>query len=386
MTNRLTGPVFRAFEERHSPSFNSGSRPPYRQTFYARALPSQQRERAADYCLTEHITEPEPSDAVQLVLNMDLALHLIRCRTPSYRVRRDVARSAKARDSNYVPLIDYELHFSALSLWLKRYPELPAIFRQGHALHPALLALIEIATAVAKLQGKPLANSREEYEYLSDDQLLYNLIGERMRSWAANPANATRIKVWEKRLDKDKQDFLERWTPADGSLPHQLLRFDLSYDGQTGSHQGFGGVPADVVKKHVTSLRETLASSPNFSGLLVEFFPYADLTVMWMIPGLILVPASGVSALTLLTEIKSLWQKITGLGNGGLQDNYTTMHGAYRYVSDEQRMLDPLWLQLSRAVTYLFDTRLIFDSSLSYFGSEDSKRNNPSEQIIYFEE
>ena len=131
---------------------------------------------------------------------------------------------------------------------------------------------------------------------------------------------------------------------------------------------------------------EALESSPNFRGHLVEFHPYADFTVTWMIPGVILLPVSAVPASTLLTEVKACWQRIAGQRDGRFQASYTTMDGNFRYVIDEQRMLDPLWLQVSRAATYLFDTRLIFESSLPYFGLEKGIRNQQPDQFIFIEE
>ena len=263
---------------------------------------------------------------------------------------------------------------------------MPAILRRGQALHPAALALIETAIAVTKCQGKPMAHSREEYEWLSEDQLVCNAIAERMRAWAAHPANAMRTKEWEARLYKDKDGFVTRWTLAAESSSQQLSRFDLSYAGQAGPDRGFGTIPADVVKDDVGRMLEALESSPNFRGHLVEFHPYADFTVTWMIPGVILLPASAVPASTLLNEIKTCWQRIAGPRDGRFQASYTTMEGNYRYISEEQRMFDPLWMQVSRAATYLFDTRLIFESSLSYFGSEVAVRNQQPDQFIFIEE
>lgn len=376
MSCRIVPQTLLVFEERHSGSLNRDSQIP-ETTFFVRKPSVPQRERATDFCRTEPITEPQPCDAVCIALLTDLALHEIRARTNPFRMRRDRPMSAKSMDTYYVPRIDYELHWSALSVWLKRYSEMPAIFRLGKALHPAVLALIEAARSVAKCQVQFMARSSEEYDCLSDDQLICNAIAERMRLWKAHPANALQIKAWETRLDQDKADFLERWTPAAGCDPQQLLRFDLFYAGQGGPDRGFGTTSADVVKADVSRLREALEKLPHFRGQLIEFYPYADFSTTWVIPGVILLPASAGSPWNLLNEVEACWQKIEGSRKGRLQASFTTMKGEYRYVTEEQRMFDPLWLQLSRAATYLFDTRLILDSSLDALTSADSFRHQP---------
>ena len=363
MKNRLNEIAYRAFEERHSASLNPGFQPGEKIPWLYRPGASQ-LERAADFSCVEPILEKEPTDAVEILLITQLARHLIKSRTSPFRVRRDRAQSAKALDSYFVPRIDYELHWSALSVWHRRYPELPAVLRQGQALHPATLALIDTRASAARWEDKPLTYSREEYDFLSDEQLVCNAIAERMRAWAAQPANKMRTKAWETRLDIDQEDFLARFTPTAESSPHQLLRFDLFYAGQSGPDRGFGTIPADVVKNDVDRLREALERSPSFRGQIVEFYPYADFSVRWVIPGVILLPASAASPWTLLEEVKACWKKIAEPRGGWLQASYTAMKGEFRYVTDEQRMLDPIWLQLSRAAAYLFDTRLILDSSM----------------------
>lgn len=371
MTSRIDPQAFLAFEERHSKLLNKSSQAS-EIIFYVRSPPLSQLERASDFSRTMPITERQPTDAVLIVLLTDLARHLIRSRTDPYQVRRDRPRSGKALETYFVPSVEYELHFSALSIWQKRYRALPAVLKMGQALHPATLALIETAALVAKSVANLFARSREEYDWLSDDQLAYNAIAARMRLWIAHAANAMQIKAWETRLDTDKRKFIARWTPKSESTPHQILRFDLFYGAQADANRGFGAIPADLVQYHIDRLVKTLESSPSFRGHMAEFYPYADLSMTWIIPGLIRLPASEVSHFGLLHEVKAFWQKIAALRGGQLQASFTTQEGEFRYVTDEQRMLDPLWLQISRAATYLFDTRLILDSSLSAITSPES--------------
>ena len=381
MTNRLNETAYRAFEERHCVSVNGGFESAEKSPFLRKPL-APQLERAADFSCVESIGEQEPTNAVVIVLLTQLARHLIRSRTNPYRVRRDRAQSAKDLDGYFVPRIDYELHWSALSVWHRRHPALPAVLRQGQALHPATLALIDTRASAARWGNKPLAHSREEYDWLSEDQLICNAIAERMRAWAAQPANKMRTKAWETRLDIDQEDFLARFTPAAESSPQQLLRFDLFYAGQAGPDQGFGTIPADVVKDDVERLREALERSPSFRGHVVELHPYADFSVRWVIHGVILVPVSVASYWTLLQEIKACWKKIVESRDAWLQASDFRMMSNFRYASDEQLMLDPIWLQLSRAAAYIFDTRLILDSSLEAITSTGSpgQQHLPSKQ------
>lgn len=363
MRSQINSAAFRAFEERHSRSLNRGSSAP-EIPLYARQQIKPKLERATDFLGTEGINDVQPTDAAMLVMLTDLALHLVRARTNPYRVRRESLSKSKGLDHFYVPRIDYEAHFSALRIWLKRYSRFPALLREGSALHPVTRALIEAAQNVAQGRGKLLANSREEYEWLDDMQLECNVIAERMRAWFNYSANATLAKAWEKRLATVKEDFMARGRVAAAAVsPMQLLRFDLLYAGQVGN-QGFGAIGVDVVKSNVALLYKKIQSSPRFSGHLTEFHPYADFTVTWIVHGVVLVPVSATSISSLIEEIRSIWNSVVAPHAGVYQDNYSTLQGDFRYVAEEQRMLDPLWLQLSRAQTYIFDTRLIMDTSL----------------------
>ncbi len=363
MRSQINATSFRAFEERHSWSLNRSSSTP--ETFlYARERSIAPLERATDFPGAEEIMGAQPTEAAMLVMLTDLALHLVRSRTNPYRVRREPSRMNKSVDRFYVPQIDYEAHFSALRIWLKRYPRFSGILRAGDALHPVTRALIEAAQNVAQGNNKFLAHSSEEYAWLDEEQLECNAIAERMRAWFKYSTNADLAKAWEKRLLTAKENFMTRANAALGNAPMQLLRFDLLYGGQIGARQGFGAIGADVVKKDVALFNEKIQSSPRFAGHLTDLFPYADFTVTWIVHGVVLLPASETDLCSLLEEIRGIWNGVVAPHTGLYRGTYNTLQGDFRYVDDEHRMFDPLWLQLSRAETYLFDTRLILDSSL----------------------
>ena len=149
MKNRLNEIAYRAFEERHSASLNRGFQPEEKIPYLRRPL-APQLERAADFSCVEPIGESQPTDAVAILLLTQLARNLIRSRTNPYRVRRERNQSAKNSDCYFVPRIDFELHWSVLSLWYRRHRELPAVLRKGEALHPATLALIQTMASASQ--------------------------------------------------------------------------------------------------------------------------------------------------------------------------------------------------------------------------------------------
>lgn len=363
MTLRIDQTVYRAFEEKHSPSLNLGTWHNPMPSFGRQ--PSQlAHERITDYPRTAEFGENRPSPSVLLEAITQLALNRVRSRTNSYRVRRESSRSSKDIDSYYCPRSENELCYSALDTWTNSPYSIPLIVRSGKGLHPATQALLEIAAQVCRLERRPTAHSREEYECLDDRQLLRNFVAEGMRAWYSVPSNQLMVKDWGSKHALQKRQFIETWTAKIRSGQFQLLRLDLHYEYRGEPDKVLCSINKDAVKSDIARLRQALETTARFQGSLIGFFPYADLTVTWMIPCVMLVPSSQVLPQILLNDIGALWREISGDHHGRFETTYRTLQGDFRYTSSEQQMLESTEAQLMRAATYLFDTRLILDSSL----------------------
>lgn len=357
---KLSLEAIRAFEERHSESQNhpvSSFQLTCRGNQSTRA---PQKERIIDFETTKSIPDFQPTVAVQLAAITQLAAHLIRSRSDSYRVRRD---STTKHGWLYVPQIDWEFHFCALELWCSNRA-LPKVLVRKNVLNPATSALVDIATKVSSLPLKPVHASREEFNTLSDQQIRRNLIAARMREWHAAPTNATQVKAWLQKHQQAKREFLDTWCEAAQKRDSFLIRADLRYSIPTRELRGFGSPAHDIVRRDVSNFLTAMQADETLCNCLCTTQPYADFHSGWQIPVVALFSRLGVEEAYAIHQIQLHWESAAGVTGRSLEFTFRSLDGLYRFIPAELAMLDNIELHLIRAASYLYDTCAIADTGI----------------------
>jgi len=386
MSIRLSREAIWAFEERHALTQNQRpdaieigafSQPPIQErgSAFKKAEPiaSWQRSQGNGFTDPEPRKVAIPSPAVQLAVIVELALHLTRCKTGPYRVRREQLSSSV--DRTYAPRSQWEFAFDVLDLWHSNRYQWPSVLAREAVLHPAGRALIKIAAKVFENNLLPKAISREEYDTLTDQQLQRNLIAQRLKEWFTLPPNANLVKLWHAKHNDSKKEFLESWGTQLQQGNWQVVRADLLYPKVPHVISGFGPLPHLTVREHVQRFTAIVLNDSQLSACKCLVAPYADFWSGWQLPMVALVPIHETPTLNEQARMLEHWRSATNDPGANMLSYFLQMKGDYRFISAEQNMYDSADAHLVRAATYFFDTCLIADTRIETVSS-----SNASEQ------
>lgn len=366
MTKYSFDAAMRAFEERYSIWQNERAQ----ETLitidpWGRKRPIRSQQRAIDFEIAAPIPEGmHPSLPVQLVALTQLALHLCKCRTPPYRVRREQTGSNPLSACFYVPHINWEFHFDTLRLLTSERRPLPSVLQRADVLHPATRALIDIGLKIYTRKLMPSNLTYEERQALDPEQCQRNLIAHSMHEWNTLPASSRAIKDWTAKHMESEKAFLIEWTTKAKKRECFLLRADLIYSSPTRKALNFGSPSHTTVRRDVAALLESVRSDPNFTDATWMLDPYADLSGQWQLPLIALIPGPDKNLPSARMRVQKHWESVTGVTGKSLESAFLSMDSEYRFIADKHAMFDNLDQHLLRAATYLVGTRLIADTSI----------------------
>lgn len=367
MSNYSFNSAARAFEERYSISQNAINQEDLQRSILRHnEVKISYYERATEFASAAEIPYgKQPTTPALLVAATQLAIHLCKCRTAPYRVRQE-----RTNSNLYVPHIEWEFHFHALKLLQATWPHMDPIVKRANVLHPATNELLAISSNVYKHDLLPKNQGFEERNALNAEQSQRNLIAQKLKTWYEIQNNKLAVKNWAIKHQVAKKGFMTEWTTVANSQECFLLRADLRYSSLPSVIEKFGAPSHNTVRKNVAEFLDVANKFPEFAGAKWLIAPYVDLSGNWQLPLVALIPKLDSYRFVVQREVQEIWTSVAKIRGKSLESQMCHLQdGEYRFIPNDQAMLDGIDHQLSHAATYLFDTSVIMDTGINTVSS-----------------